>query len=119
MDRRICRIARAVEAGFSGTEVWVRRYSSIRNPDIKWYLKILNCPARVADRAVELAIHLAIELWRGRDPIFIGSVSPRNTRHYFADRADPSSPWKRPTARLRRIAAPRTRGRPRAGGVRV
>ncbi|MCI0585755.1 MAG: hypothetical protein L0323_02820 [Planctomycetes bacterium] len=96
MGKRIPALARAIEARFPGTTVWVKPYRSPDgDPEKKWYLRILNCPARLTPHAQIFGIRLALRLWGlGRVPLFIGAVNRRHTREYFGHvLASPRRPW--------------------------
>ncbi len=96
MGKRIPALARAIEARFPGTTVWVKPYRSPDgDPEKKWYLRILNCPAHLTPHAQVFGIRLALRLWgMGGIPLFIGAVNRRHTREYFAHvLAAPRRPW--------------------------
>ena len=121
MGRRIPALARAIERQFPGTRVWVKRYHP---PDgdrgIKWFVRILNCPARLTVRVDDFAIRRAVELWGGvHFPCFISAYNRRITRAHFADKIQGPSTW-RSRGRARTQSVSRRDGRRReARRVRV
>lgn len=112
--RRFEALARAIERRFPGSRVVVDRYTP---PDhdrgIRWFVRILNCPARLTPHAHEFAVRRAIEIWGGIGyPFFVGAYDRRVTREHFADRFAGSL---RGRGRSRRAASPSTADSRRTG----
>ena len=103
-NKRLARVVRAVERRFPGTKVVVERWESPdADVDVKWWLSILNCPARSLAEADDFATRLSMRLYGWKPaPWCVSSLSPRNTRKSYSDRIGAGShPKSRSTARRR------------------
>lgn len=112
--KRISALARAIEGRFPGTKVWVERYDP---PDhdrgVKWFLWILNCPARKTPEVNRFAQRRADEIYGGGSiPMFISAASRTVTRRFFGAQMKGVSPRRarRPSgAKGVLLGAPRQR----------
>ena len=120
-SRRYEKLVRQIEAEYPGTRVVVDPYTTHDGfRDIRWFVHILDCPARLRFRAEDYAYHRALELWGGMSfPFFIDAYGPRATRRYLAERAARARPRRAPAPRGRTLLGARSgrsrrrRGRPR------
>lgn len=110
MGRRYRALARAIERRFPGTRVVVDRYTPPdRDHGIRWFVRILNCPARLSPHAADFAHRRAFQLWGGMGyPFFVDPYTPRDTRRYLAERSARARTRRAPPSRA--LASARSRG---------
>ncbi|HKB14867.1 MAG TPA: hypothetical protein VKF62_02325 [Planctomycetota bacterium] len=102
-------LARAIERRFPGTRVVVDRYTPPdRDYGIRWYVRILNCPARVSPWANKFAVERAFELWGGMGfPFFVGAYTRRSSRRFLPERSVRARARRAPASRA--LASARSR----------
>ena len=79
-DPRIDRVADAIEKAFPGTTVVIERCPSPDDPDIDWFLHVLNLAPDRQREVTNLSLRLGIDLFGETSiPFLVGGVSPEST----------------------------------------